>query len=182
MSAERETDSDELTVQSSAPVAGLRQQRIRRRPPSKRSAVNEFQARALALMIDTLERAALRHFEAPSPERLPLDRHEEFSALPNIGCSSKEPMRVDPCAPTSRRAGPRSNAASASSSRWARGLFSSCGTTSTRFCVRSAGSTAIPALSFSGWRAARCMRSPSGWSMTRPCMKIFEGLDDRHAN
>ncbi|SAL19084.1 hypothetical protein AWB73_01131 [Caballeronia turbans] len=82
MNAERETDSNELTAQSPALATGLRQQRIRRRPASKRSAVNEYQARALALLIDHLEKAALRHFSTPSREWLPLDRYEEFFALP----------------------------------------------------------------------------------------------------
>ncbi|MGF6658198.1 hypothetical protein OKW34_008788 [Paraburkholderia youngii] len=82
MNAERDADHDELTLHASAPATGLSQQRIRRRPPSKRSVVNEFQARALALLIDHLEKAALHLFEAPSRERLPLERHEEFFALP----------------------------------------------------------------------------------------------------
>lgn len=55
--------------------------RIARRPPSKRSAVTEHQARHLVQLIRLLERDALSHFHAPSASRLPTDRYDEFFKL-----------------------------------------------------------------------------------------------------
>ena len=55
--------------------------RISRRPPSKRSAVTEHQARHLVQLIRLLERDALSHFHAPAASRLPMDRFDEFFKL-----------------------------------------------------------------------------------------------------
>lgn len=59
-------------------VAGFR---ISRRPPSKRSAVTEHQARHLVQLVRLLEREALSHFHAPAASRLPTDRFDEFFKL-----------------------------------------------------------------------------------------------------
>ncbi|PRZ56354.1 hypothetical protein BX589_1014 [Paraburkholderia fungorum] len=82
MSNDREEDSLELIDETRSPHKTLSQQQIRRKPASKRSAVNEFQARTLALLTETLESAALRHFGVPGRERLHTERHKEFTALP----------------------------------------------------------------------------------------------------
>lgn len=74
--------STELLEKKLSSSRSLRAQKFRRRAPSKRSAVTEFQARTLALLIDTIERAALRHFNVPAASRLPVARYEEFFALP----------------------------------------------------------------------------------------------------
>ena len=55
--------------------------RISRRPPSKRSAVSEHQARHLVQLIRLLERDALSHFRVPAASRLPKDRSGEFFKL-----------------------------------------------------------------------------------------------------
>lgn len=73
---------DDLEEETTAKPAKSGGQKIRRKPASKRSPVNEFHARLFALLIDTLEAAALRRFQSPSRERLPVERHEEFAALP----------------------------------------------------------------------------------------------------
>jgi hypothetical protein len=82
MTGPREDTSSPALDEAQPAATGLAQQRIRRKPASKRSAVTEYQARLLALLIDTLEAAAVRRFGAPTAERLPAERHEEFSALP----------------------------------------------------------------------------------------------------
>jgi len=55
--------------------------RISRRPPSKRSAVSEHQARHLVQLIRLLERDALSHFRVPAAARLPRERCGEFFKL-----------------------------------------------------------------------------------------------------
>jgi hypothetical protein len=55
--------------------------RITRRPATKRSAVNQHQARHLSQLIRLLERQALAHFRVKSPARLPTGRHKEFFRL-----------------------------------------------------------------------------------------------------
>lgn len=81
MSQDREAlfESIEETPAHSKPLAA---QKIRRKPASKRTAVNEFQARMLALLIDALEAAALKHFDVHGHERLPAEQHGDFTALP----------------------------------------------------------------------------------------------------
>jgi len=69
----------------SEPVAARKKSvsagRISRRPPSKRSAVTQHQARHLVQLIRWLEREALNHFRVPVASRLPKDRHAEFFKL-----------------------------------------------------------------------------------------------------
>ena len=60
---------------------GLAAQRIRPGAGSKRTPVNEFQARHFAHLIRALEQALLAHYRAPSVDRLPADRFEEAWAL-----------------------------------------------------------------------------------------------------
>lgn len=60
-----------------APATG----RIVRRPASKRSTVNQHQARHLSQLIRLLERQALAHFRVKNPARLPTGRHKEFFRL-----------------------------------------------------------------------------------------------------
>jgi hypothetical protein len=55
--------------------------RIARRPPGKRSAVTQHQARHLVQLVRWLEREALDHFRVPVAARLPKDRHAEFFKL-----------------------------------------------------------------------------------------------------
>lgn len=54
---------------------------ISRRTPSRRSAVNQHQARHLVQLIRWLEREALNHYRVPVASRLPRDRHAEFFRL-----------------------------------------------------------------------------------------------------
>lgn len=82
MNEERDGAIEELEEGTTAKPAKSGGQKIRRKPASKRAPVNEFQARMFALLIDTLEAAALRRFQSPSRERLPIERFEEFAALP----------------------------------------------------------------------------------------------------
>lgn len=72
-------ESIEQTPAHSKPLSA---QKIRRKPASKRAAVNEFQARLLALLIEALEAAALSRFGVQGHDRLPVERHGEFTALP----------------------------------------------------------------------------------------------------
>lgn len=55
--------------------------RISRRPATRRSTVNQHQARHLSQLIRLLERQALAHFRVRSPSRLPTARHKEFFKL-----------------------------------------------------------------------------------------------------
>jgi hypothetical protein len=55
--------------------------KISRRAPSRRSLVNQHQARHLAQLVRLLEREALQHFRVPLAARLPLDRYAEFFRL-----------------------------------------------------------------------------------------------------
>jgi hypothetical protein len=73
--------SFELIEETPTNTRSLAAQKIRRKPASKRSAVNEFQARIFALLIEALETAALGRFHVQGHERLPVERHEEFTAL-----------------------------------------------------------------------------------------------------
>ncbi len=73
--------SFESIEETPASARSLSAQKIRRKPASKRAAVNEFQARMLVLLINALETAALGHFGVQGHERLPMERHEEFTAL-----------------------------------------------------------------------------------------------------
>ncbi|MEX3690359.1 hypothetical protein AB3X91_17425 [Paraburkholderia sp. BR14263] len=81
MSNDREASFESIEETPASPKS-ISAQTIRRKPASKRAAVNEFQARMLALLIDTLERAALQHFGAQGHERLSVEKHGEFTALP----------------------------------------------------------------------------------------------------
>ena len=55
--------------------------RISRRPPSKRSVINQHQARHLVQLVRLLEREALAHFRVPIAAKLPKDRYAEFFRL-----------------------------------------------------------------------------------------------------
>jgi hypothetical protein len=55
--------------------------RISRSPPSRRSAVNQHQARHLVQLIRWLEREALAHFRVTVAARLPRERFAEFFRL-----------------------------------------------------------------------------------------------------
>lgn len=55
--------------------------RISRRSPSRRSAVNQHQARHLVQLVRLLERDALQHFRVPTHGRLPQDRYTELFKL-----------------------------------------------------------------------------------------------------
>jgi hypothetical protein len=54
---------------------------IARQAPSRRSTVNQHQARHLAQLIRWLEREALSHYRVPVASRLPRDRFTEFFKL-----------------------------------------------------------------------------------------------------
>lgn len=55
--------------------------RISRQLPSRRSPVNQHQARHLVQLVRLLERDALQHFRVPVVSRLPRDRHVDFFKL-----------------------------------------------------------------------------------------------------
>ena len=55
--------------------------RITRQPASRRSTVNQHQARHLVQLVRLLERAALEHYRVPVASRLPRDRHAEVFKL-----------------------------------------------------------------------------------------------------
>ena len=55
--------------------------RISRQLPSRRSPVNQHQARHLVQLVRVLERDALQHFRVPVASRLPQDRHVDFFKL-----------------------------------------------------------------------------------------------------
>lgn len=55
--------------------------RISRQSPSRRSAVNQHQARHLVQLVRLLEREALAHYRVPVAAQLPPDRHAEFFRL-----------------------------------------------------------------------------------------------------
>jgi hypothetical protein len=81
MTNDREASTESI---DGTPVTArsLAAQKIRRKPTSKRAAVNEFQARMLVILVDTLETASQRHFGVRDHERLSAERHREFTALP----------------------------------------------------------------------------------------------------
>lgn len=53
-------------------------QLIRRKPASKRSAVNEYQVRLFVKLVNKLEGAVLNLYKIADPERIPLDRFQEI--------------------------------------------------------------------------------------------------------
>lgn len=55
--------------------------RVTRQLPSRRSPVNQHQARHLVQLVRMLERDALQHFRVPVVSRLPKDRHADFFKL-----------------------------------------------------------------------------------------------------
>lgn len=56
-------------------------QLIRRKPASKRSAVNEYQVTLFVKLANKLEGAVLNLFKIADPERIPLDRFQEIWEL-----------------------------------------------------------------------------------------------------
>ena len=81
MTNDREAPFESID-ETPANTRSLAAQKIRRKPTSKRAAVNEFQARMLVVLVDTLATAAQGHFGVRDHERLPAERHGEFTALP----------------------------------------------------------------------------------------------------
>ncbi len=69
-------------IDEDGPVKPPVWQFIRRKPASKRSAVNESQARLLAKLINMLEGAVLAHFNLADLERIDLNRFKEIWDLP----------------------------------------------------------------------------------------------------
>jgi len=74
--------TDKTSSMPAAPVPRSRSAaRISRSPPSRRSAVNQHQARHLVQLIRLLESEALGHFRVPVAARLPRERFAEFFRL-----------------------------------------------------------------------------------------------------
>lgn len=67
-----------LSTDRPAPQAA---RRIRRLAASRRSVVNQHQARHLVQLVRLLERAALDHYRVPVASRLPRDRYAEVFKL-----------------------------------------------------------------------------------------------------
>lgn len=81
MTNDREASFESID-ETPANARSLAAQKIRRKPTSKRAAVNEFQARMLVMLVEALETASQEHFGVRDHERLPAERHGEFTALP----------------------------------------------------------------------------------------------------
>lgn len=69
-------------IDEDGPVKPPVWQFIRRKPASKRSAVNESQARFFAKLINMLEGAMLAHFDLADVERIDINRHDEIWNIP----------------------------------------------------------------------------------------------------
>lgn len=70
-----------MTARSTARPGSAPAHRIDRRPPGRRSAVNQHQARHFVQLVRLLEREALGHFRVPVAARLPKERFAEFFKL-----------------------------------------------------------------------------------------------------
>lgn len=157
---------DDLEEETTAKPAKSGGQKIRRKPASKRSPVNEFHARLFALLIDTLEAAALRRFQSPSRERLPVERHEEFAALPEYRLFIEGAYACAFVCTDLAPGGQRLIATPIPMRPSRHGPFRSFVISPIRSCAQSAGRTVIQAPSSMLSLAASCRPSANGCSAT----------------